>query len=349
MTSVTSSEQSCPECAPRDTKVVLDHSSGDLVCTACGLVLEESCIDEGQEWRSFAQEGIDMGARVDARDRGADSANQVDASSGKMRLTTMSGTTAMAQDLIRAQRQAEHRVKDTVIDAEREAARTLGNAESKVRVVTSRLTLNEIVVSRCMELIETLQRKDKVLIQQQMTWYIAIVYLACREEGATRTFRELTACFADEWGKSEANFEKTIRRNVAKLQKDLASKLKKAVNSYISPAELMHRFVSRLQLHPEVSIPAVAIAERARQFDVVRPKNEREQCAIVASAIFIVSWLLDVAEKPRLVDVSIIAKVSEGVVQEAYNKIRPHTAMLLPEAFKVRLQGGVDNLPSACR
>ncbi|KAK9278943.1 hypothetical protein L1049_028525 [Liquidambar formosana] len=48
----------CPECK-RNTEVVFDHSTGDTICSECGLVLEAHSIDETSEWRTFANESND--------------------------------------------------------------------------------------------------------------------------------------------------------------------------------------------------------------------------------------------------------------------------------------------------
>merc|ERR1719387_2447403 len=49
----------CSECASRGSppETVLDTCSGDLICTGCGLVLEDHFIDEGRDWRNFLDEG----------------------------------------------------------------------------------------------------------------------------------------------------------------------------------------------------------------------------------------------------------------------------------------------------
>jgi transcription initiation factor TFIIB len=60
--------RSCPEC-PGKTRLELDYSAGDLICTACGLVVMSQCFDDAQEWRNFAQEGVENGPRVDSRAR----------------------------------------------------------------------------------------------------------------------------------------------------------------------------------------------------------------------------------------------------------------------------------------
>ena len=48
----------CPDCH-RATEVVLDHSTGDTICTECALVLDAHYIDEGSEWRTFSDDGDD--------------------------------------------------------------------------------------------------------------------------------------------------------------------------------------------------------------------------------------------------------------------------------------------------
>lgn len=48
----------CPDCK-RGTEVVFDHSSGDTICSECGLVLDSHSVDEYSEWRTFANDSND--------------------------------------------------------------------------------------------------------------------------------------------------------------------------------------------------------------------------------------------------------------------------------------------------
>ena len=54
----------CPECG--DNQVSKDYSRAELVCNNCGLVLDESLIDQGPEWRSFDGEQQEKRARTGA-------------------------------------------------------------------------------------------------------------------------------------------------------------------------------------------------------------------------------------------------------------------------------------------
>ena len=53
---------SCTECGGRD--LVWDRDSGEVVCRDCGLVISESNIYEGPEWRAFSKEEYEERTRV---------------------------------------------------------------------------------------------------------------------------------------------------------------------------------------------------------------------------------------------------------------------------------------------
>ncbi|MCW4049618.1 MAG: transcription initiation factor IIB [Candidatus Bathyarchaeota archaeon] len=55
-------EDVCPECGKQN--VVLDPGSGELICGSCGLVMKDSIINEGPEWRAFTPVEKDSRSRV---------------------------------------------------------------------------------------------------------------------------------------------------------------------------------------------------------------------------------------------------------------------------------------------
>ena len=54
----------CPEC--KSSNFLEDPTRGELVCSKCGLVMEEEMIDTGQEWRAFDTEQMSRRARAGA-------------------------------------------------------------------------------------------------------------------------------------------------------------------------------------------------------------------------------------------------------------------------------------------
>jgi transcription initiation factor TFIIB len=55
-------EDICPECG--STYIVNDPSSGELICSACGLVMKESQLNDGPEWRAFTPSEKNSRSRV---------------------------------------------------------------------------------------------------------------------------------------------------------------------------------------------------------------------------------------------------------------------------------------------
>lgn len=53
----------CPEC---DGQIIHDHEHGEKTCEDCGLVVEETSIDRGPEWRAYHREERDEKSRVGA-------------------------------------------------------------------------------------------------------------------------------------------------------------------------------------------------------------------------------------------------------------------------------------------
>ncbi|MFH1200019.1 MAG: TFIIB-type zinc ribbon-containing protein, partial [Candidatus Micrarchaeota archaeon] len=54
----------CPEC--KSDKLRKDAGRGELVCSNCGLVIEENIVQEGPEWRAFDAEQRASRARTGA-------------------------------------------------------------------------------------------------------------------------------------------------------------------------------------------------------------------------------------------------------------------------------------------
>ena len=55
-------KEKCPEC--EGTDIIYDSEAGENICANCGLVLQDSVMDEGPEWRAFTQEEKESRSRV---------------------------------------------------------------------------------------------------------------------------------------------------------------------------------------------------------------------------------------------------------------------------------------------
>jgi len=325
----------CKHCGDK-AKVVLDYSAGDLVCTTCGLVLEGQLLDEAAEWRTFADEGVDTGDKVNPRERGdkRGSHEMDEEASG----TSIVGSSNLAKSLQRVHAMSERSSTGPITAAAKEQ-KTLKALIAKVRETAGRLALGEGIVNRCVGLFQDLTAKSESKPRLQASWLCALVHIASVQERATRTVRELAEANANAAGKREADFEKQIDKRVKEIHKTLGITQPAA---YVEDDELMARFVNRLQLSPQICKPASHISQEAYKYGLV---GRQPQTAIVAGAILIVAWLLNVEAKPTFTDVAVIAKVSEPAVRSAYKHIHGGIRRLLPRDFVCRLP--LESLPQA--
>lgn len=136
---------------------------------------------------------------------------------------------------------------------------------------------------------------------------------------------------------------------ITKQYDALCCALDRARAHYFETEDLYKSYVQSLGLAAEVVKPAKHIASKAVQKRLVRTAKDLNERFVVtgamASAIFIVAWLLDVEKKPRLEDVAKAAKVSEGYAKMTYSSIRKEITKLLPEGYLKRYISRVQTLP----
>lgn len=329
----------CPECAKRKKTsiVVLDHSSGDLICTSCGLVLEERVLDEGREWRNFQTDGVTMGAdygreRADVGYGHTGQAKDGDLASG----TCIVGSDAAAQVLQRALLKTD-RAADARLSDQAKRDKHIETYTARVREIANRLSLNEGIVQRCIGLIEDLSAKGELKKGSTAPFFCAVVHLASRQEKATRTVPELAQSLPQESvrgkRKRDDELEKQINVHVKRLSQVLDLP---PLTAFIEDEELMIRFAQRLQMSPLVCRPAAHISQHAYKFGLVGAKTK--QCSVAAASVFVVAWVLDLEEKPSLATVAMIAKVPTTAVQTVYSALKKHLRYLWPPEFECRKQ-----------
>eukprot|EP00927_Polykrikos_kofoidii_P027012 TRINITY_DN23920_c0_g1_i1.p1 TRINITY_DN23920_c0_g1~~TRINITY_DN23920_c0_g1_i1.p1 ORF type:complete len:364 (+),score=60.95 TRINITY_DN23920_c0_g1_i1:105-1196(+) len=338
----------CPECGGGAGPPVLDNSTGDLVCTGCGLVLQGQCLDEGQEWRSFGVEGVSSGAHHNSRERGG-GGNQLDALFGNARFvdgTAISGSDAFSRSLQKMQRMSdETSLRSHLSVSDRYFKKYCG----KIKEACGWLHISETIERRGTELVRVLGEKNLLSPKHPVGWILAIIFLACKEEHAARTDLELARVGAQHTGRKEADVRKEIAASIRQLSKTLAGEIRTGHTQHVETEELMARFVSRLWLSREVCEPANHITRQAWKLGLGARLTNATQSAISASAIFLVSWLMDVEKKPTLAEVSSAVQVPEAAVKTSYAEMRPLVSRLLADlpSFRCALPGGLDQLPQS--
>ena len=308
----------CPDCR-ENTQILVDYSQGVVLCRSCGLVLETSCIDDSQEWRNFSDSAGD--AKSDR--------NRVGSISSDPLSESQSGTS------IAAGSSRLSRTHFLAVGAE-STDRTLGKAHMVLRDIMRALGLPDNIYGRCCEIIKFLDSSDQLRNRASYAWVLAVVYMACRQERAGRTISELVRA-------QPTVKEAEVAKNYWKLDKilagttvrDAASSTQAASDNYIV------RYCSRLGV-TAAEKAAEHVAMQASRFGLT---GGRSPNVIAAAAIFLISQLLDLPNKPTLEAVSDVAQIRVASLKQAYQAIRQPIDRLLPANFQVKLAGGVHRLP----
>ncbi|OEL38184.1 Transcription initiation factor IIB [Dichanthelium oligosanthes] len=256
----------CPDCH-RATEVVLDHSTGDTVCTECALVLEAHYIDEGSEWRNFADDGggedRDPSRVGGANDpflsnaplvtRIAYSGPQKTQADALPRMRVSAGGTDPEQSLVEAFR---------AINEMAERLGLVGTIRDGAKEVYKRLD----------------ESKACPRGKKRDVFYAACLYVACRNENKPRTYKELATVTS-----AGAAAKKEIGRMTTLIKKVLGEEAGQQVLDIgvVRAADYLRRFCSRLGMGNQEMRAAQEAARRLEAGLDVRRNPESIAAAII--------------------------------------------------------------------
>uniref|UniRef100_A0A7N6ARM7 Transcription initiation factor IIB n=1 Tax=Anabas testudineus TaxID=64144 RepID=A0A7N6ARM7_ANATE len=161
-----------------DAILVEDYRAGDMICPECGLVVGDRVIDVGSEWRTFSNEkALKDPSRVgDAQNpllNGGD-------------LTTMigKGTGAASFDEFGNSKYQNRRTMSS-------SDRAMLNAFKEISTMADRINLPRNIVDRTNNLFKQVYEQKSLKGRANDAIASACLYIACRQEGVPRTFKEI--------------------------------------------------------------------------------------------------------------------------------------------------------------
>lgn len=152
------------------------------------------------------------------------------------------------------------------------------------------------------------------------TLYAACLYVACRHEGAPRTFKELAAATRD-----GAAARKDIGKLITLIRKRLGDEVGgQAMDmGVVRAADYMERFGSMLGMEEQEVRAAQEAARRMQERLDVRRNPDSTAAAIIYMTID------RLARAPKSFrDVSVASGVAEGTIKQAYRELYPHAELL---------------------
>lgn len=284
--------QTCPECGG---DVVLED--GEKVCEECGLVIDETQIDRGPEWRAFNQEEQEEKSRVGSpttkaiHDKGLttkigwkdkDAYGQSISSRKRSQMNRL----RKWQKRIRTKDASERNLQFALSEIDRMGS-ALGvprSARTTASVIYRRALDEDLIRGRSIEGVST-----------------ASLYAACRQEGIPRSLEEV------------ANVSRVDRKEIGRTYTYISNELGLEMKP-VNPKKYVARYCTELDLSNNVEIKAKEVIEKTAD-DALSGKSPT---GYAAAAVYTASLLCD--EKRTQQEVADVAQVTEVTIRNHYQE-----------------------------
>lgn len=308
--------EECKECGSND--IVENWRQGTAECRGCGLVLEENLQDLGSEWRTFS------GEEGDDPNRAGPAANPLlDGQEGTTIGGGMKGGGALNMALNRTANRNSTSAHDKIMI----------NVMGRIDRYGDRLAVSGSIRKRSKELFKryqdhvTMKKVQKVwtrtrtLREDEINEIIASsLFIACRNEKAARTFKEI------------CGLTKVPKKIVGATVKKMEQNLEGAKTSYVRGTEdFVSRFCNFLDLPREINNAANHVANAMHQKEGVYGKT---YTTVAAASIYVVTQLSADKFKRTPKEIAKVSGVADVTIRSTYRLIHPHIRDVLPADFK---------------
>lgn len=287
----------CPVC--NSTERVVDDSRAEVSCAKCGLVLDESLIDNGPEWRAFDHDQRNKRARTGAPLKYAIS------DMGLSTVIDWKNQDSNGRNIPERSRAQMYRLRkwNKRIRVSSVSERNLAYALSELDRLSSRLGIPRSVREDAAIIYRTAARQKLIRGRSIESMVAASLYTACRRCNIARNLEEVSAA---------SNIsKKQIGKNYRFLSRKLDIKLKP-----ISPVEFIPRFASKLNVSNKVEAKSIEIINKCIECNL---NNGKGPTGLAAAALYIASYLLNERKSQKVV--AEVAGVTEVTIRNRYKEL----------------------------
>ncbi|RNJ26001.1 transcription initiation factor IIB [Halosegnis longus] len=290
------SELTCPECGGR---LESDAEHGETVCGDCGLVVDDTNIDRGPEWRAFDSAERDQKSRV-----GAPTTNMMH-DKGLSTNIGWQDKDAYGNSLSNRQRQKMQRLRtwNERFRTRDSKERNLKQALGEIDRMASALGLPENVRETASVIYRRALNEDLLPGRSIEGVATAAVYAAARQAGVPRSLDEVHSVSRID----KMELTRTYRYVVRELGLEVAP---------ANPESYVPRFASDLDLSDEAEIRARELIEAAREDGMLSGKSP---VGLAAAAVYAAALLTN--EKVTQSEVSEVANISEVTIRNRYKEL----------------------------
>jgi len=281
----------CPEC--NSARLTYDEQKGELICSDCGLVVEEKMVDTGQEGHGQFDKGEKKG-------RGGAPLSMQKFDKG---LTTNVGEISDIYRLETGQTRKFLRLKKWQERVSTSIERNLRLAMSELRRVASFLNLPTVVRDEASRIYNFVLQRGLVRGRSMESVIAACIYAACRSYNIPRTLDEI------------ANASDVERKEIGRTYRFITRKLAIKITPS-SPQDYISRFSSILHLSPKSQNDALRILKKA---DISELTSGRGPAGIAAAALYVAALIND--EKKTQREVADVAGITEVTIRNRYKEL----------------------------
>ena len=281
----------CPECD--SVNITSDEYLGEITCNECGLVIEEKMADTG----------IDLQGKFNKDEKKSRGGAPISIQKFDKGLTTNVGEISDIYKLEPAQTRKFLRLKKWQERVSTSIERNLRLAMAELRVISSYLTLPNVVRDEAARVYNFVLQRGLVRGRSMESVIAACLYAACRSYDIPRTLDEMATASDIE--------RKEIGRTYRFIIRKLGIKVKQS-----SPKDYISRFSSVLKLSPRTQNDALSVLEQAEKVELT---SGRGPAGIAAAALYVAALIND--EKKTQREVADIAGITEVTIRNRYKEL----------------------------
>jgi len=260
-----------------------------MICTACGTVVGDRIVDVGSEWRTFSDSNNDP-SRVGAAENPLlenDLSTRIGAAAG-----------------------SEYHNRSSMSSANR----AIINAIRDINEIAERANIPRTITDEAASWYKRVYEQNRLRNRPRQAIVTACIYLACRLNGAARSFRELSTIS----GQSQPVIAKCYKSIIRSCDNE-------RITTQVDACDFLSRFCSSLGLSIEIQRLATNIATVAKEKSIIDGRNPT---SVAAAVIYMASQLSD--DKKSQKEISEVAGCAESTIKQSYRLLIGRAAELIP-------------------
>jgi len=287
----------CTECGSENLNQ--DHERGELVCDKCGLVLDDSAIDQGKDWRSFDSE------QDNAKAHSGPASTLMLHDKGLSTGLPFSTRDSSGKNMPMKNRAQWYRMRkwQRRIRVANAVERNLVFALSELDRIASSINLPRSIRETAVVYYKRAIALNLIRGRSIEGVVAACLYASCRKNNVPRTL--------DEIGDVSKVSRKELGRTYRFLVRSIGVKLLPT-----SPQDYILRFCSELQVSNKVIAKASEIIKEAERLELT---SGRGPTGVAAAAIYIASVVMGERRTQR--EVAEIGCVTEVTIRNRYKEL----------------------------